>query len=111
MMKMLFFHMIVNSRVLRGSSEYQTYVKYAYRTKINEAQKARFASRRLFRNTWGLQPKTIYWLYTAVMRPIITYGCLVWWQKEQQVVEIFKLWNSRRREYLGTTGAFRSTPT
>ena len=28
---------------------------------------------------WGLQPKVVHWLYTAVVRPIVVYGICVWW--------------------------------
>ena len=26
---------------------------------------------------WGLQPKVVHWLYTAVVRPIVLYLCMV----------------------------------
>jgi len=29
--------------------------------------------------TWGLNPRVLYWLYCTVVRPIITYGPIVWW--------------------------------
>ena len=28
--------------------------------------------------TWGLTPEKVLWVYTAMVRPIVTYGALVW---------------------------------
>jgi hypothetical protein len=30
---------------------------------------------------WGLRPSMVYWFYTRVIRPFISYGALVWWLK------------------------------
>ena len=27
---------------------------------------------------WGLGPKQAYWLYTAIVRPMLLYGLLIW---------------------------------
>lgn len=27
---------------------------------------------------WGLRPNVVYWLYISIVRPVITYECLVW---------------------------------
>jgi hypothetical protein len=41
---------------------------------INKAYKAFWTCRGTFGKTWGLKPKVVYWIYTEVARPIITYG-------------------------------------
>jgi ribonuclease HI len=67
--------------------------------------------RRVFGKTWGLTPKSLRWLYTMVVRPIITYGSLVWWKRAQKVTVISKLCHLQRLACLGITGAFCTTPT
>jgi len=28
--------------------------------------------------TWGMTPKTVFWLYIAIIRPYISYAAVVW---------------------------------
>jgi hypothetical protein len=35
--------------------------------------------------TWGLKSKVVYWLYTLVVRPMLTYAALLWWKKASQI--------------------------
>ena len=35
-------------------------------------------SRRMIGKSWGLNPRISYWLYTAITRPLLTYGTVVW---------------------------------
>ena len=37
--------------------------------------------RRAVGTTWGASPKVVYWLYTAVIRPMIAYAAVVWWTR------------------------------
>ena len=48
---------------------------------INIAYKAFWTYRSTSDKTWGLQPHAVHWIYTAVVRPIITYGATVWWPR------------------------------
>ena len=45
---------------------------------------------------WGLTPKIVYWLYTAVIRPVINYAAVVWWPRVNLVTvkrqNIFSGW-------------------
>jgi hypothetical protein len=34
-----------------------------------------------FGKMWGLKPKVVYWIYTMVITPILTYGSTVWWPR------------------------------
>jgi hypothetical protein len=43
---------------------------------INKAYKAFWTCRDTFGKTWGLKPKVMYWIYTAVVRLMFTYAGL-----------------------------------
>jgi hypothetical protein len=45
----------------------------------NKALTAFWACRGTFGRTWRLKPKVVYWIYTAVVRPTVTYAATVWW--------------------------------
>jgi hypothetical protein len=47
----------------------------------NKCKMALMVGRRTFGKTWGLKPQMVQWLFTAVVRPMITYGSLIWWPK------------------------------
>nr|XP_012234697.1 PREDICTED: RNA-directed DNA polymerase from mobile element jockey-like [Linepithema humile] len=40
--------------------------------------------RRTFGQTWGLKPSMIHWIYTAILRPRLTYAAVVWWTRVQK---------------------------
>jgi hypothetical protein len=48
---------------------------------INKAYRSFWTSRGTFGKTWGLKPKVVYWIYTAVVRPIIPYDATIWWPR------------------------------
>jgi ribonuclease HI len=72
---------------------------------------ALMAAKRSFGKTWGLKPRMVHWLYTTVVRPIITYGCLVWWPKVEQAQAKLKLNSVQRLACICITGAIKSTST
>ena len=37
------------------------------------------------RNCWGPQPKLVRWIFTAVVKPRMTYAALVWAQSIQTI--------------------------
>lgn len=67
--------------------------------------------RRAFGSTWGLKPKYIHWIYTTVVRPILAYGCLVWWQRGEVARVVTQLNHLQRMCLMALTGAFTTTPT
>lgn len=60
---------------------------------------------------WGLGPKVVHWLYTAVVRPILTYGVLVWWPALDKNYVVKKLSRIQRAATICISGALRTTPT
>ena len=59
---------------------------------------------------WGLSPKLALWLYKSIVRPKLTYGCLVW-ARVTEFKRIKRKLNSLQRLALKMLGHFRkSTP-
>ena len=67
--------------------------------------------RMLLGRHWGITPKVMNWLYTAVVRPIVTYGSLVWANKLEEKSLVNKLNRLQRKACLMITNASSSTPT
>jgi len=42
------------------------------------AYKAFWTSKGTFGKTWSLKPRVVHWIYTMVIRPILTYGSTFW---------------------------------
>lgn len=79
----------------------------------NITQKAKMSlgiSRRLAGSKWGINPKIALWLYTAIVRPLVSYACVVWWQKSQQTTTANRLNGLQRIACLIATGGMCSTP-
>jgi hypothetical protein len=41
--------------------------------------------RKVIGKTCGLKPEVVYWIYTSVVRPILTDTALLWWKKASQI--------------------------
>lgn len=39
--------------------------------------------RSAFGKDWGLKPNVLAWVYTAIVRPMLTYAAVIWWPKCQ----------------------------
>lgn len=78
---------------------------------INKARAVFYTIRRMFQTTWGLSTKMVRWLYTAMVRPIITYGAIVWGHRTKVLSVQQTLQKFQRMVCVGAIGAFRSTPT
>ena len=79
--------------------------------KVNKACKTLWMCRQLFGKSWGLSPRIIHWLYTAIVRPMLTYAALVWWPRVTLSTTRASLNHIQRLACLGITGAMRSAPT
>jgi hypothetical protein len=67
--------------------------------------------RKIIGKNWRLSPLNVKWLYTAIVRPFLTHGALVWWEKAQQVTVMKRLSHLQRLACLAMTGAMQTTPT
>ena len=75
--------------------------------KCNKALAAFYQVRR----AWGASPRVVYWLYTAVIRPMIAYSAVVWWPRVTYSTIAKQLEHIQRLACLYITGAIRTTPT
>lgn len=80
-------------------------------SRVNKACMAFWQCRRAVGRSWGLSPKITLWLYTAVIRPMLCYGSLVWWPRTRQKVEMAHINHVQRLVCLAVTGVMKSTPT
>jgi ribonuclease HI len=79
--------------------------------RLRKATIALWQCRRAIGRTWGLRPKVIYWIYTSVIRPILTYAAVLWWKRAQRASVIRKIGHLQRLACICITGSMRSTPT
>ena len=78
---------------------------------IAKARRSLWACRGLVGKTWGLSPKMTKYIYTSMVRPIITYGSLVWWTAINTQSGINLCTKMQRTASLLITGCLRSCPT
>jgi hypothetical protein len=53
----------------------------------------------------------VYWIYTVVVRPIVTYAATIWWPKIKLKASQAELSKLQSKACLGITGAMRTAPT
>ena len=79
--------------------------------KCNKALISMYQLRRSVGKTWGITPKITWWMYTAIIRPTITYAAVIWWSRAEQKTTSKKLEHIQRLACLYITGAVRTAPT
>jgi hypothetical protein len=77
----------------------------------DKANKALLACRGIVGPRWGLRPAMMRWIYTMVVRPMMSYAAFVWWQRSEQTTASAELQKVQRLACLLTTGALNSAPT
>jgi ribonuclease HI len=80
------------------------------KSRVKKATQLFNLSKAIIGQNWGLTPERIMWLYTAVIRPMISYGCLVW-GKSLNVTARNGLKRIQRQVLLSLAHPLRSTPT
>jgi len=66
--------------------------------------------RSLAGKTWGCNPSTLSWMYTPMIRPIITDGAAAWYNKIRQDTATQTISKVQRLACLCITGAMRTCP-
>ena len=69
-----------------------------------------WACRRAFGNVWGLSPDIVRWMYEAIIRPRLTHGVLVWWEKRSLKTHQSSLDKVQRLAIEGITGSPSTIP-
>ncbi|XP_049315637.1 uncharacterized protein LOC125779115 [Bactrocera dorsalis] len=78
---------------------------------LSKATRALMICRRLAGRSWGCKPSIIRWLYTMIVRPIVTYGAVAWATKAAQSSVIGRLSKLQRLACVCASGAMRTCPT
>jgi hypothetical protein len=78
---------------------------------MNRAYRAFWTCKGTFRKTWGLKLWVVHWMYTMVVRPMITYAAMIWWPRLKYKMNQAKLNKFQKLACLGITGAMRMVPT
>jgi hypothetical protein len=47
-------------------------------TRLKKATIVLWQCRKAIGRSWGLKPKVVYWIYTAIVRPILSYAYIIW---------------------------------
>ena len=79
-----------------------------------QAEKAKASlliGRRMLGKQWGLSPKVTNWLYTAIVRPILSYGAIIWFTSLEVKQNRDRINRVQRLACKMITGGMRSTPT
>ena len=71
---------------------------------------ALWTARRAVGKTWGLSPRLCLWVYTAIVRPMISYAAIVWWPRVQVKTAAKSLESIQRMACIAVTGALKTTP-
>jgi ribonuclease HI/retron-type reverse transcriptase len=66
--------------------------------------------RRAIAPKWGLGPKQTSWIYTAIVRPTLVYGCVIWYRYCDYNCNVKKLDKVNRTACRLISGSMKSTP-
>jgi hypothetical protein len=78
---------------------------------MNKSYRVFWTCKGTFGKAWALKPRVLHWIYTMVIRPVLTYGSTVWWPKVRYNVSRTELSKIQRSACLAITGAMKMTPT
>ena len=87
-----------------------TFSKHIEET-VSKATRALMICRRLAGKNWGCTPKILRQMYLTIVRPITTYGCVVWANRVSLETNKKILSRVQRLACVSITGAMKSCPT
>ncbi|XP_067130869.1 uncharacterized protein [Centruroides vittatus] len=93
--------------VLDNKMTWKNHVYYIYDKTVNTIHS--LAS--IARNKWGYDSKACRLLYTAVIEPMITYGCEIWGEAVTKTRIKRKLLSAQRKSAISITKSYRTAPT
>ncbi|XP_063979904.1 uncharacterized protein LOC135163928 [Diachasmimorpha longicaudata] len=76
----------------------------------NKVTMTYWACKRMFGSTWGLRPRMVKWMYTAIMTIQLTHAAVVWWSALNKACPRKAVDRVGRLAMLGITGTLRTTP-
>lgn len=79
--------------------------------RVKKAYAAFYSCQKIIGTNWGLKPKLIHWMYTAIIRPILSYGSIVWWTALDKACNLKEINKIHRISLISITGAFKTTAT
>ena len=93
--------------ILDNKLSWKPHIKRA----TEKATMAMAQCRKMIGKTWGLNPRVCKWIYTAIIRPIVSYGGLVWGKCLETLENMEMLNKLQRKGCLSILNALKSTPT
>lgn len=78
--------------------------------KIGKTLRSFWQCRNIIGKSWGLSPKMTRFVYTQMVRPILTFASVIWWPRVKLRCSIDALNKLQRHACLAISGALRSTP-
>lgn len=78
--------------------------------RIKKCMKVFWCCRRAIGRNWGLRPRNLMWLHTAIVRPMLAYGSFIWWKGTTIAQNCKRLNHLQRTICLAITGAARTAP-
>ena len=104
--------------------EWQTQVKYLgivldhqlkwgihLQERLKKAKRLLFKYKQIVGSEFGPQPKHMRWMFTGIVRPMLSYGSLVWWQRASSPGAQKRLTQLTRLSLLTYGPVRQSTPT
>jgi len=79
--------------------------------KLKQANNALWTCKSFVGKNWGISPKMMLWMYTAIVRPMLTYGSFIWYKEAEKISFRIRLNKLQRLACILATGAMRTTPT